>query len=479
MKQRDIEIPAYVVQVYQLLKKNNFEAYFVGGAVRDVLMGIVPHDWDIATNATPEQMLNILPDAYYNNDFGTVGVPFQFNEELRVVEVTTYRTDEVYADFRRPDPEKMNWGKTIEDDLGRRDFTMNAIAVSFQFSDDSLQNIGDREKLLENYEVFSSEDIRIVDPFGGVEDIRNRVIRAVGDPLARFDEDALRMMRAVRFFAQLDFKLDTFVLEAIRERKRNLARISAERVRDELWKILKSDRAYEGVEMLDEVGLLPYILPELVAGKGLMQRGHHVHDVYTHSMLALKHCPSKDPLVRFAALLHDIGKVPSHQVRDGINTFFGHDVMGSKQAREIAHRLHLSKKEREKLMTLVRWHMFNVDTVQTDAAIRRFIKKVGMDNIQDMIDLRIGDRLGSGTRQAEGWRLQEFKKRIEEVLMPTFTVKDLAINGYDVMQMLEIKPGPKIGDLLDALFEEVLDDPEKNTREYLIERLNELNKSDI
>lgn len=468
--ERAIRIPVPVVKIYNLCREAGYEVFLVGGAVRDALMGLTSYDWDFATNATPEQVQALFPDSYYKNEFGMVGVPYEFEGEKRVVEITTYRTDEVYEDFRRPDPAQLKWGKSIDDDLSRRDYTINAIAVGFQSG-------GEKGELLEKFIVLEAADYEIVDPFGGAEDINKKVIRAVGDPLARFDEDALRMMRAVRFFAQLDFNLDTFTLSAIREKKRNLTRISAERVRDELWKILKSERAYEGVEMLDEVELLPYILPELVAGKGLMQRGHHVHDVFTHSMLALKHCPSKDPLVRFAALLHDIGKVPSHQVRGGINTFFGHDVIGAKMAREIAYRLHLSKKERERLMTLVRWHMFNVDTVQTDAAIRRFIKKVGLENIQDMIDLRIGDRLGSGTKQAEGWRLQEFEKRIEGVLMPTFTVKDLAISGHDVMRILAIPPGPKIGDVLDALFEEVLDDPCKNNREYLERKVREIGVS--
>jgi putative nucleotidyltransferase with HDIG domain len=226
--------------------------------------------------------------------------------------------------------------------------------------------------------------------------------------------------------------------------------------------------------MLDQVGLLPYLLPELVAGRGLDQRGHHLFDVFDHSMQALKHCPSSDPVVRFAALLHDIGKPVTHEVRDGINTFYNHDIVGAKLVNQIAYRLHLSKKEREKLYTLVRFHMFTVDTIQTDAAVRRFIRNVGIENIADMVDLRIGDRLGSGTKDAEGWRLKEFKKRIETLLMPTFTVKDLAIDGNDVMNLLAIKPSRKIGEVLNQLFEEVLDDPAKNTKEYLEMRVEAL-----
>jgi putative nucleotidyltransferase with HDIG domain len=253
-----------------------------------------------------------------------------------------------------------------------------------------------------------------------------------------------------------------------------LQKISGERIRDELLKILATDHAYEGVKTLDSVGLLQYILPELIVGRGMEQRGHHIHDVFEHSLQALKFCPSPDPIVRLAALLHDVGKPVAHEVRDGINTFYNHDIVGGRIAREIAYRLHLSKQQREKLFTLVRYHMFSVDTIQTDAAVRRFIHKVGVENISDMIDLRIGDRLGSGTKQAEGWRLKEFKKRIEQLLMPTFTVKDLAINGNDVMQILNVPPGPIIGKVLNQLFEEVLDDPAKNTREYLESRVCEV-----
>lgn len=462
-------VPKYVIETYSVLRQSGYEAFLVGGAVRDALTGKEPHDWDIATNATPEQVQEIFSQTFYENEFGTVGVVnknlVEGSEVSLVVEVTTYRTQEEYEDFRRPILEKMNWGKTILEDLGRRDFTVNAIALAVDTA-----NLELNQELVK----VPQDSLMITDPYGGVEDLQMRLIRAVGDPLERFQEDALRMMRAVRFFAQLDFMIEVETLSAIRIKKSNLVHISAERVKEELWKILASERAYEGMEMLDEVGLLDYMLPELTAGKKLMQRGHHIHDVFTHSMLALKNCPSRDPLVRFAALLHDIGKVPTHLEREGINTFYNHDLVGAKLAKEIAYRFKLSKKEREKLYMLVRWHMFSVDTVQTDAAVRRFIRKVGVENIEDMIDIRIGDRLGSGTKDAEGWRLREFKKRIETLLMPTFTVKDLAINGHDVMRILQIPPSRKVGEILEVLFQEVLDDPSKNDSEYLSRRVREL-----
>jgi putative nucleotidyltransferase with HDIG domain len=496
----EIAVPTYIVLVYSKIVASGYEAYLVGGAVRDVLMGKTPNDWDIATSATPEQIQEVFgEDSFYDNTFGTVGVVVREKERAgdraqragvdsgqltveqdkslkikeedtnEIVHVTTYRSEGEYTDFRRPD--SVEWGKTIRDDLQRRDFTINAIA---------LKIVGEtkdqREKTKDELIVLGVSDFVIVDPYGGLVDLHHKLIRAVGDPNARFDEDALRMLRAVRFHSQLDFEIALETVEAIHQKAKNISHISGERIRDELWKILKSDRAYEGIKMLDQVELLQYILPEVVAGRGLDQRGHHVYDVFDHSLQALHHCPSKDPIVRFAALLHDIGKSVTHEVREGINTFYNHDIVGAKLVNQISYRLHLSKKDRQKLHTLVRFHMFNVDTILTDAAIRRFIAKVGVENISDMMDLRIGDRLGSGTKEAEGWRLKEFKSRIEQLLMPTFTVKDLVIDGNDVMRILNIKPGRKIGETLSQLFEEVLDDPERNTREYLEKRVVEINQ---
>lgn len=485
-------VPQYVFDVHDQLQNAGYEAFVVGGSVRDALMGKSPQDWDITTSATPEQIQAVFGEGcFYDNSFGTVGVVVRLqikdesgkikeNKEQdsledpmvnEVIHVTTYRSEGEYSDFRRPG--KVEWGKTVREDLERRDFTINAIAL--RFVSESVKGAWDKDRVYDqdDFVELGLNDYVIVDPYGGLVDLQKKVIRAVGDPLARFHEDALRMLRAVRFHAQLDFLIEKDTVHAIHQKAENISKISGERIRDELWKILKSERPYEGVKMLDEVGLLQYILPELVEGRGLDQRGHHVYDVLEHSLMALKHCPSTDPLVRFAALLHDVGKPVTHEVRGGINTFYNHDSVGAKIARNIAYRLHLSKKDREKLFMLVRHHMFSVDTIQTDAAIRRFIKKVGVENINDMVELRIGDRLGSGTKDPEGWRLKEFKKRIEQVLMPTFTVKDLAIDGNDVMRILDIKPGPKIGQVLNALFEEVLDDPQKNTREWLEGRAEE------
>jgi tRNA nucleotidyltransferase (CCA-adding enzyme) len=475
-----LRVPKYVLTVNSLLSASNYESYLVGGSVRDALMGREPQDWDITTNATPDQIQEVFGEgSFYDNSFGTVGVVVKIKDDSEdgfrneVVHVTTYRSEGEYSDFRRPDA--VEWGKTIRDDLQRRDFTINAIGLKIiSNSKAELKDLVEPIYSLADMVSLGIGDYTIVDPYGGLVDLQKGVIRAVGEALERFHEDALRMLRAVRFHSQLGFSIESATFEAVVEKSENITRISGERIRDELWKILKSERAYEGFVMLNEVGLLKYILPELVAGRGLDQRGHHLFDVFDHSMNALKHCPSSDPIVRFAALLHDVGKPVTHEVRDGINTFYNHDIVGSKLVNQISYRLHLSKKEREKLYTLVRFHMFTVDTIQTDAAVRRFIRKVGVENIADMVDLRIGDRLGSGTKDAEGWRLKEFKKRIENLLMPTFTVKDLVIDGNDVMRILNIKPGRQIGEILNQLFEEVLDEPEKNTKEYLEKRVLEL-----
>ncbi len=462
----DIFVPHYIMITLKKLAAAGYEGYVVGGPVRDVLLNKEPNDWDVTTNATPEQVQALFEETFYDNSFGTVGVVMRVVEDPIVVHVTTFRSEGSYTDFRRPD--SVSWGDSIEDDLLRRDFTINAIALRIE--KDILSGVSEDSQGMVRLGV---GEFVLIDPYGGLVDLQRQVIRAVGVASERFHEDALRMLRAVRFSCQLGFAIEEKTAEAIKQKSENIQYISGERIRDELLKVIKSDRAYEGVHLLDDLGLLKFILPELVAGRGLDQRGHHVFDVFEHSLNALRHCPSNDGIVRLAALLHDIGKPVTHEVRDGINTFYNHDIVGGKMVRAIAARLHLSKKDREKLYTLVRHHMFSVDTIQTDAAVRRFIRKVGVENINDMVDVRIGDRLGSGTKDPEGWRLKEFKKRIETLLMPTFTVKDLAIDGRDVMRILAIPPGPKIGQTLNQLFEEVLDDPAKNTKEYLEKRILE------
>lgn len=447
MKQH-FEIPQEYLNIYKLLKDKGHEAFFVGGSVRNLLMNLPAKDWDIATNATPQEVLKIFPNSFYDNMFGTVGVPLENKE---VVEITTYRSESEYKDRRHP--EKIEWGKTIEEDLKRRDFTMNAIALS--------------------------PDGEVIDPFDGQSDIKKKIIRSVGNPDERFSEDALRLMRAVRLASELDFNVEEKTFLSLKKSSQHLKEISAERIRIELLKVLASERPSEGISLLIETGLMLYIIPELLEGINVSQERpgrHHTEDVLTHNILSLKFCPSENPIVRFATLIHDIGKPRVEgQDEDGLVIFYNHEIIGAKLAWEICERLKFSKKEKEKISTLVRWHMFSVDDQITDAAVRRFIRRVGFENVKDVVDLRIGDRLGSGTREAESWRLKKFKERVEKEMGPKpFSMEDMAIDGNDVMKELSLKPGPEVGTILKRLFEEVDEDLSKNNKKYLLDRIKDI-----
>lgn len=455
-------IPQEILGIYNKLKSANFEVYLVGGCVRNLLLKRPVKDWDMTTNATPQDLLKIFKESFYDNKFGTVGVPFHTTEYGGIVEITTFRTERGFSDQRRPD--KVEWGKSIEEDLARRDFTINAIALRFT-----------------SFAQGKPSNFELIDPYGGQKDIKNKIIRAVGNPKERFKEDALRLLRAIRIATELFFKIEQNTWKEIIADAPLITKISGERIRIELLRILASDRAYEGIILLKEPDLLKYILPELMEGLGISQKRpgrHHTDDVFTHNILSLKFCPSKDPIVRLAALLHDVGK-PKVMSRDekGLVIFHNHEVAGANIARDICDRLKFSRKERDKIVNLIRWHMFTVDEKLSDAGIRRFIRRIGIENVKDMMDLRIGDRLGGGTQTAESWRLKLFKKRIEEQLKPLpFSINDLAIDGNDIIKELKIKPGPKIGEILNKLFLEVDEDLSKNNRAYLLKRISEINK---
>lgn len=450
-------IPEKVIRIYKKLEEVGHEVYLVGGCVRNLLLDHEVTDWDMTTNARPEQIQEVFPDSFYDNSFGTVGVKYEENDDetdKEYAEITTFRTDHGYTDFRHPG--KVEWGTALEEDVKRRDFTVNALAMK----------------------ILASGDTEVVDFVGGQQDLQNKILRAVGKPDERFKEDALRLLRAIRFTTQLEFSIEEKTLTAIKNDTPLISHVSAERIRDELFRILSLDKAYEGIVLLDEVGLLDIILPELSKGKGISQvrpGRHHTSDVFTHNLLSLKHCPSKDPLVRLAALIHDVGKpYIASTDSEGYIVFYNHEVEGARLSQTIAERLRLSKKQKEKLYTLIRWHMFTVDEHITDSAVRRFIRRVGLENVTDMIDLRIGDRLGSGTKTAESWRLKQFKEKIEKELHPPFSINDLVIDGNDIMKILGIPPGKKIGEILQALFEDVDEDLSKNNKEYLLQKLKEL-----
>jgi len=448
------EVPAQIREIYDNFLGAHFEVYLVGGCVRDMALGKTVKDWDVTTNATPEQILELFPHGFYDNSFGTVGIPTVIDGQEKVVEVTTYRTEREYKDARHPS--SVSWGKTLREDVERRDFTINAMAYDI---------VGEK----------------IIDYYHGQKDLQHKLIRAVGDPNTRFKEDALRLLRAVRFATQLEFTIEEHTWNAMLSDAMLLPHISGERIRDELLKILSSDFPYEGVMMLKNANLLQYILPELLEGLKLSQARpgrHHVYDVFTHNVLALKHCPSKDSIVRFATLIHDIGK--SRVVgkdENGLVIFYNHEIAGAQMAYDICNRLHFSKKDRNKVVNLIRWHMFSVDEHISDSGVRRFIRRIGVENVKDMMDLRIGDRLGSGIpgERAESWRLKKFKERIEEQLKPApFSIHDLAIDGTDIMRELHMKPSKEVGVLLQKLFEDVDEDLSRNSKEYLLKRLHEI-----
>lgn len=438
-----IPLPQSAKHIVDVLTKAGYQAYAVGGSVRDVLMGHPTHGWDFTTNATPEEILKLFPDSFYDNQFGTVGIKMPED----IYEVTTYRSEKGYKDHRHPDV--ITWGKSLEEDLSRRDFTINAIAYDGK---------------------------EFVDPYHGQDDLKNKIIRAVGDPDARIAEDALRVMRAVRIASELGFMIEPATLEAIKTSAHLIRDISAERVRDELLKILASPFTADGILLLKQTGLLKIIIPELDAAFTIGQKSparHHIYDVGTHSVMAIKHCPSKDPVVRLATLLHDIGKVKTHKIQNDVITFYNHEMVSTKLAKAILLRLKFSRRDTERILTLVRWHQFTVDERQTDSALRRFIRHVGKENLPDMLALRIGDRLGGGATETS-WRMELFKKRLEEVQKQPFTVTDLKINGFDVMKALNVKPGPIIGKVLNDLFSEVEAGMLANDREELITRLKDI-----
>jgi tRNA nucleotidyltransferase (CCA-adding enzyme) len=447
---KDFNIPQKVKNIIEAFQKNGAEIYIVGGAVRDLMLGREVKDWDFTTNLTSDEMKKLFPkNSFCNNVFGTLSI-VEKNKEI--FEVTTFRTEKGYSDSRHPD--KVKWGKSLEEDLSRRDFTINAIAI--KMSDDRSQ-------------------ISVIDLFEGQSDLENKLIRTVGNPDERFKEDALRLMRAVRIGGQIGFSIEQETLKSIQKNAKLINNIAGERIRDELFKILLCSTPSVGIELLRQSGLLAEIMPELIEGRGMAQKGHHIDDVWTHSLKTLDNCQSKNPITRLAALVHDIGKPKSMYGEGEKRTFHNHEVYGSRIAVKIGKKLKLSNKELDQLFKLTRWHMFTVQETQTDKAVRRFIRNVTLDYIDEMIDLRRADRLGSGAKETS-WRWELFKKRIVEVQKQPFAVKDLKVNGEDVMKILNIKPGRKVGEVLNAIFIEVEEKPELNEREILLEKIKKFNK---
>ncbi len=440
------DIPPEVKNVAETLEKAGYEAYLVGGCVRDLLVGKSPKDWDITTNAKPETIVSLFEDTFQNNDFGTVGVVNKTDDQsLKIIEVTPYRIESAYSDARRPDT--VSFSTSLEEDLKRRDFTINAIAYSIS-----------RETL--------------VDLFEGALDIKEKRIRAVGNPVERFAEDALRMVRAVRLAVELDFVIESETMNAIAENANNLSRISKERIRDEFIRILNSDSPMRGILLCEKLGLLQYIAPELLRGIGVEQNQAHAFHVYEHLLRTLQHAADKKwPFhVRLAALFHDVAKPETRRWSKEKNnwTFYGHEVVGSRVTRKALTALKFPRETVDLVSNLVRWHMFfsDPDTV-TLSAVRRTIQNVGKEHIEELLNLRICDRVGTGRPKEQPFRFRKYKAMVEEALRDPISVKMLKINGERIMEVARETPGPKIGYALHALLEEVLDDPQKNTPEYL------------
>ncbi len=456
------KIPRHVVWVVEQLQRS-FEAFVVGGCVRDLFLDREPNDWDVATNARPEQIIDIFEKTdmrvIYENNFGTVGIINKKLEKTDVVyeiEVTPYRTEIGYSDNRHPD--EVSFSDSIDEDIKRRDFTINSMAY------DPILNV-------------------LIDKYNGQKDLKKKIIKTVGNAKERFGEDALRIMRAVRFSAQLGFFIEEETAIALRTLAKSLTKISKERIRDEFIKMVDAQYSKDGLEMLHIYGLLQYIVPELEEGIGIEQGGIHDFDVWTHLLNSLEYATKMNyPLhVKFAALFHDIGKPrsrrPSNVKGKKKWTFYGHEVVGWRMTKKILERLNFPKDFSEKILKLVRYHMFFSDPdAITLSAVRRMVKNVGKDMIWELIDLRTCDRIGTGRPKAEPYRLRKYQAMIEEVIRDPVSVGMLKINGDIMIGEMGLKPGRKMGWVLHALLEEVLDDPKKNTREYLIQRTLEMYK---
>ncbi len=449
----ELAVPDEILELTQTLKKAGYEAYLVGGCVRDLLISREPKDWDITTNANPEEIQKLFKETFYENKFGTVGVVTESdNPRIKVVEITPYRIEGKYSNARHPD--EVKFSDKLEDDLKRRDFTINAIAY---------------DPLTET----------LIDMHGGRDDLKRKLIAAVGNADERFKEDALRTLRAVRISAELDFAIETKTAAAIAGDAALLEKISRERVRDEFCRILMSDRPMQALYVSQKLGLLRYVMPELERAIGVDQNQAHAYDVFEHLLRSLQHAADKQwPFeIRLAALLHDIGKPASRrwsgEKKDW--TFHGHEVIGARMAETILKDLRLESKAKI-VVSLIRWHMFFSDPDKvTLSAVRRTIRNVGQEHIKDLLNLRICDRIGTGRPKEQPFRLRKYMSMVDDALRDPISVSMLNIDGKRLIELGE-PPSPRIGWILHALLEEVLDDPKRNTASYLESRAEELRK---
>lgn len=455
-----------------MLGKEGFNCYIVGGAIRDLVMGKIPHDYDLATDALPDEMLNIFPKSVsIGAKFGTVMALVQDSKgETHEVEVTTFRSESNYVDGRWPTSVK--FVEDIDQDLGRRDFTFNAMAI----------NLSDVE--LDGAEV--EKEVEIYDPFNGLEDIKNKLVRAVGTPLERFKEDGLRGFKACRLAAQLGFEIDEETFNAIKESIPVASQVSMERIRDEFMKmLLNSPKPSVGIELMRQSGLLNIFMPELLEGVNVEQKYYHSDDVYWHS---LRTCDSAEDSVKLAALLHDIGK-PRTDMGNG--HFYGHDSVGANMAEIIMKRMKFPQSEIKKVLLLIKNHMFYYPYVTeemskedaqkielrewTDSAVRRFIQRVGIDNIDELFRLRMADAQSNAKTSFNPEEITILQSRISEVIHQDMALKitDLKVRGEDLVA-IGVKEGPQLGSILRELLDMVIEDPMLNTKEKLLEKAKQL-----
>ncbi len=453
-------IPEEIKKIINKMEGAGFEAYLVGGCVRDLLLGRKPKDWDITTNAKPEEIQKLFEENFYENNFGTVSVLTETDDEtLKVIEITPYRLEGKYTDKRRPD--KIKFSDKLEDDLSRRDFTINSIAMSI--------------------------DKKINDLFEGKKDLEKKLIRAVGDPESRFDEDALRMLRAVRLAVELDFQLEKETAFSIQKMSKNLGLISKERIKDELIKIMMCKDAERGIRLLEKLNLLEHIFPEMLKGINVIgvtqfKKSHIKYkelSVFEHSLKTLAYTSENNFNLetRLAALLHDIAK-PKTKRGEGLSASFKmHEQVGARMTRKAMEVLRFPEKMVKKVSSLVRWHFFfyDIDKV-SEAGVRRLIRNVGPENVENLLRLRQADRSGSGIPKISSYRLKHLEYMIEKVSKDPIEPKMLKLKGEELMNMLGLKPGPRVGWILNSLLEDVLDDPQKNDIEYLKERAMEISK---
>jgi tRNA nucleotidyltransferase (CCA-adding enzyme) len=442
-----IDIPQSAKSIIDILQKNGYDAYVVGGCVRDSLLNRIPKDWDITTNAKPNEVIDIFKNEGFKVietgiKHGTVTIMID-NEGY---EITTYRIDGEYEDSRYP--KEVTFTTSLKEDLARRDFTVNAIAYS--------------------------EKEGLIDCFNGMSDLNNKIIRCVGNPIERFNEDALRMMRCIRFSSQLGFDIEQNTLEAVIELNNNIKNISKERIREELCKILISNKPQDGVCHLMQTGLISNIIPELISCLKFNQHNkHHDKDIFMHIMSVLENTPPKLE-IRLSALLHDIGKPKCFTIgEDGQGHFLQHHKFSADMARDILTRLKFDNKTIDRVCILVYEHMSRYDKLRTTNT-KKFINRVGVDNLDDLFELQIADIKGASNEYQDFSNVLKLKQECYKILneKQPMTVKDLAINGKDLMN-LGYKQGKEIGEILNKLLEIVLENPELNTKEYLIEYVKE------